>query len=192
MTTHQILRLLFELPWVVFVLYWLVTALKTRPSERSESFLSRYGVMLIVVAGFVLMLDRDARIGVLGRRFLPRSFATTITGIVLEWAGVALALWARYHLGQNWSGRVTIKQGHELIRTGPYAHLRHPIYSGLLLALVGASLQTAQWRELLGIALVLIGFTLKARREEGMLRAQFGASFQEHCEHTGFLLPRFR
>ena len=177
---------------MAFLAIWAVSALKTRPTRSSESFFSRYSVMLVLVTGFVLIFDRGAGIGILGCRFLPHNLGSEVAGIILTWMGIGLAIWARVQLGQNWSGRVTIKQGHELIRSGPYAHLRHPIYSGLLLALAGSVLQIAEWRCLLGMVLVLAGFALKAKKEEKMLRLEFGARFQDHCAHTGFLLPRFR
>lgn len=192
MTTPDLLRDLSEFPWFAFLVFWGVSALRTRPTKRSESFLSRYGVMLILVTGFVFIFDGDTKIGVLGRRFLRPSLSLSAFAIALVWIGIGLAIWARVHLGQNWSGRATIKEGHELIRTGPYAHLRHPIYSGLLLAIAGSVLQIAEWRCLAGMALVTCGFSIKAKKEESMLRGEFGASFEEHRRHTGFLLPRFR
>jgi protein-S-isoprenylcysteine O-methyltransferase Ste14 len=99
-------------------------------------------------------------------------------------------LWARFHLGQYWSARVTIKKDHQLIRTGPYARLRHPIYSGLDLAVLGSALALDRWRCLAGDCLIVLGYWIKARKEEAMLSAQFAAGFQEHCRLTGFLLPR--
>jgi protein-S-isoprenylcysteine O-methyltransferase Ste14 len=192
MPLQRLLKYIFELPWIVFALYWLVSALNTHPTKRTESFASRYGVMLAVVAGFTLVFDGDTAIGLLGRRVFPHGLALALLGVGLTWLGIGLAIWARFHLGQNWSGRVTIKEGHELIRTGPYTHLRHPIYSGLLLAAAGSALAMDQWRCVLGVALIFAAFSVKAIKEESMLRQQFGAAFDEHRQHTGFLLPRFR
>jgi len=185
-------RYLIEVPWIIFVAYWAVGALKTRRTERKESFASRYGILLLEIIGFVLLFSDDAGIGVLGHRVIHRSYALAVTGVALTWAGIALALWARWHLGQYWSARITIKEDHKLIRTGPYARLRHPIYSGLDLAAIGSALAIDQWRCVLGVCLIILGYVIKAKREEAMLRAQFGADFQEHCRHTGFLLPHIR
>jgi protein-S-isoprenylcysteine O-methyltransferase Ste14 len=183
---------LVEGPWIVFVVYWAVGALKTRRTERTESFASRYGILFIEIAGFVLLFSGYADIGILGHRVAPRAYALGLTGVALTWAGIALALWARWHLGQFWSARITIKEDHELIRTGPYARLRHPIYSGLDLAAIGSAIAIDRWRCVAGVCLIILGYWIKARREEGMLTAQFGADFQKHCRHTGFLFPRFR
>ena len=179
-----------EGPWIVFVVYWAIGALKTRRTERTESFASRYGILFIEIAGFVLLFNDDVDLGILELRFLPRTYALGVTGVALTWAGIALALWARWHLGQYWSARITIKEDHKLIRTGPYTRLRHPIYSGLDLAAIGSAIAIDRWRCVIGVCLIILGYWIKARREEAMLTAQFGAEFQEHCRHTGFLLPK--
>lgn len=183
-------RYLIEGPWIVFVVYWAMGALKTRRTQRTESFASRYGILFLEVAGFALVFMDETEFGVLGHRILPRTFAVAVTGVVLTWAGIALALWARWHLGQYWSARITIKEDHKLIRTGPYARLRHPIYSGLDLAAIGSALAIDRWRCVVGVCLIILGYWIKARREEAMLTEQFGASFQDHCRYTGFLVPR--
>jgi protein-S-isoprenylcysteine O-methyltransferase Ste14 len=186
----MIWRYLIEGPWIVFVAYWAQAALKTRQTERAESFLSRYGILVLEIAGFSLLFAEDAGIGILGHRVAPRAYPLAIAGVVLTWAGIALAVWARWHLGQYWSARVTIKKDHKLIRAGPYARLRHPIYSGLDLAALGSALAIDRWRCLAGVCLIALGYWIKARKEEAMLSAQFGADFEQHCRHTGFLLPR--
>jgi len=126
-----------------------------------------------------------------GQKVFPRIFGITVVGIILIWAGIALAIWARWHLGQYWSGRITIKEDHKLVRTGPYARLRHPIYSGLDLAAIGSALAIDRWRCVAGVFVVILGFCVKAKREEAMLSTQFGEDFEEHRRQTGFLLPRF-
>lgn len=185
-------RYLIEGPWIVFAAYWAISALKTRRTAKKESFAARYGIMFLEISGFVLVFDDGAGIGVLGRRVFHHVPEIAIAGVVLIWTGIALALWARWHLGQYWSGRITIKEDHKLIRTGPYARLRHPIYSGLELAVIGSALALDRWRCVVGVCVIILGFWIKARREEAMLLTQFGAEFQEHCRHTGFLFPRLR
>ena len=188
----MIWKYLIEGPWLVFVGYWAVGALKTRRTERTESFASRYGILFLEIVGFALVFMDETGIGVLGGKVLPRGYALGVTGVALTWTGIALALWARWHLGQYWSARITIKEDHKLIRTGPYARLRHPIYTGLDLAVIGSALAIDRWRCVLGVCLIMIGYWVKARKEERMLSAQFGEAFAEHSRHTGFLLPRFR
>jgi protein-S-isoprenylcysteine O-methyltransferase Ste14 len=182
---------LIEAPWLIFVVYWLLSAFKTKRTQKKEPFAWRYGVMLVEALGFALLSDGDVGIGVLGHRIFPRSDGLRITGAILIWAGIALAIWARWHLGQYWSGRVSIKEDHKLIRTGPYVRLRHPIYSGLDLAAIGTALEINRWRCAVAICVIIAGFAIKAKREESMLSQQFGPDFQEHRRQTGFLLPHF-
>ncbi|MFZ0798355.1 MAG: isoprenylcysteine carboxylmethyltransferase family protein [Terriglobales bacterium] len=187
----MIWRYLIEGPWIVFIVYWLASALKTRRTVSRESFASRYGVLFLEVAGFVLLFSDVVEFGVLGRHIFPRTYTLSATGVALTWIGIAIALWARWHLGQYWSARVTLKEDHELIRTGPYAYFRHPIYSGIDLAAIGGALAIDHWRCVAGVALIVLGYWIKAKKEESMLFQQFGESFKEHCRHTGFLLPKF-
>ena len=138
---------------------------------------------------FRFALRHTADIGFLGERIIPRSLPIGVIAVALTWAGIALAIWARWHLGQYWSGRITIKEDHKLIRTGPYARLRHPIYSGLDLAAIGSALAIGRWRCIVGVCVIIVGFWIKAKREEAMLGAKFGSDFEEHRRQTGFLLP---
>jgi protein-S-isoprenylcysteine O-methyltransferase Ste14 len=182
---------LFVIPWFAFVAYWTLGALKTRRTVRQEPSTSRYGILALEIVGFALVFVNRTGIEILDRRVVPQTYALAATGLAFVWIGIAIAIWARYHLGQNWSARVTLKEDHQLIRTGPYAHFRHPIYSGLDLAALGAALAIGEWRCALGLFLIVLGYWIKARTEERMLSAQFGGAFVEHCRHTGFLIPKF-
>ena len=101
-----------------------------------------------------------------------------------------MALWARWHLGTNWSATVTHKEGHELIRTGPYRSIRHPIYTGIMLAMIGSAVALGQVRGLIGAAILWLAFYVKARREESFLAQEFGERFTEHAQRTGMLLKK--
>ena len=178
-------------PWIVLVAYWVVGALKTRRTVSQEPFASRALFIFLEILGYVLLFSGQAGIGALGHRVVHRTYALSAAGVALTWIGIAIALWARWHLGQYWSARVTLKEDHKLIRTGPYAHFRHPIYSGIDLAAVGGALTIDKWRCVAGVSLIVLGYWMKARKEESMLAAQFGEAFQELCRHTGFLIPKF-
>jgi protein-S-isoprenylcysteine O-methyltransferase Ste14 len=187
----MIWRVLFVIPWMVFLVYWIYGALKTRRTVRKESSASRYGILALELLGFALLFLDHTGIEFLDRHIVQQSDALALLGVVLTWIGIGIAVWARYHLGQYWSARVTLKEGHQLIRTGPYAHFRHPIYSGLDLAALGGVVAIGEVRSVLGLLLIILGYWIKARTEERMLSAQFGDQFREHCRHTGFLLPKF-
>ncbi|PYV65700.1 MAG: hypothetical protein DMG95_01005 [Acidobacteria bacterium] len=112
------------------------------------------------------------------------------TAILLTAAGIALAIWARFYIGQNWSGTVTIKVGHTLIRTGPYRWVRHPIYSGILLAMIGTALARGKPIGVLAIVLFWFGFWFKSRLEEQFMRKTFGQEYDEYARSTGALVPK--
>jgi protein-S-isoprenylcysteine O-methyltransferase Ste14 len=175
--------------WLALGVYWLWAARDRKKTERREAPMERLLHIMFMAFGFILLYSPDPRFGALNRRFLPERRSIEMLGAALAIAGVAFAIWARQHIGKNWSGTVTIKIEHELIRTGPYAHIRHPIYTGMLLAVVGTAIAIGEYRALVALALLLIGFIAKAKREESFLATRFGPAFDEHRRRTGFFLP---
>ncbi|HST07498.1 MAG TPA: isoprenylcysteine carboxylmethyltransferase family protein, partial [Gemmatimonadaceae bacterium] len=111
-------------------------------------------------------------------------------GVALVALGLAYSLWARKQLGTLWSGAVTLKQEHAIVRTGPYAITRHPIYTGLLLALAGTVLVRNDIEGLVGCALIAIGVVIKVRREEGLLTHHFGDAYVAYRAEVPRLVPR--
>lgn len=177
--------------WLAWLAYWVISAWGVRRNERGESAGERFLTALVVAGGSYLVFSRSLHLGPLDRRFAPESEGIRVVGVILIVAGLGFSVWARRHLGKFWSGRVTLKEGHELIQSGPYARVRHPIYSGIALALVGTALFSGQWRALLGAAIIIVGHWQKSRREEALLASQFGSSYEEYRKRTGSLLPRF-
>jgi protein-S-isoprenylcysteine O-methyltransferase Ste14 len=177
--------------WVLFGLYWLVSALNRKKTKRRESWVQRMAYVLPLLAAFYLLKLHYGGHTWLGTRFVPDTPSVEWLGVVIMAAGVAIAFWARFHLGANWSGVVTLKQDHELIRTGPYRTIRHPIYTGILLAFLGNAVEVGQVRGLLGLLIIWLSFYVKARREESFLVQEFGPRFDEHSQHTGMFLPKF-
>ena len=183
-------RLWINALWFLFGLYWLVSAFKRKKTKKRESWGQRFVYVLPLFAAFSLLRPR-AHYGWLGARFVPESDAAGWIGVALTAAGVGIAIWARWHLGTNWSGVVTLKEGHELIRSGPYRNIRHPIYTGILLAFLGTAVALGEVRGLLAVAIAWLSFYTKARREESFLTQEFGERFTEHQTRTGMFLPRF-
>lgn len=162
----------------------------TKRGKQGESLSTRLPHVVAMIAAFVLLFQREGSLGVLGGRFVPDSQPAAWAGVLLTGCGLALAIWARAHLSTNWSADAAIAVGHSLVRTGPYARVRHPIYSGLLLAISGTALAQGKWQDLLALVIVVAAFSIKAKREEALLRGEFGIRFDEHAQHTGFFLPR--
>lgn len=179
-----------KLCWAVFGLYWLVSAFKRKPTKKRETYFQRLVYTLPLLLAFLILFRPGVHYGWLGARFVPAGPVSEWLGLAITAAGVAFAVWARRHLGTNWSGVVTLKEGHELIRTGPYRAVRHPIYTGILLALLGTAVAIGEVRGLVAAAAALASFYIKARREESFLVEEFGAAFAEHQRHTGMFLPK--
>jgi protein-S-isoprenylcysteine O-methyltransferase Ste14 len=182
---------------IVLALIWAAVSLRWAAHSRSvqtsgEFPLYRLLRLCVLAVTFALLFWDRTAIGVLGERFVAPLPAVAVTGFTLALIGLSIAMWARVHLGQYWSDKVVLKVDHQLIRAGPYAHMRHPIYSGVLLAVLGTALVVAEWRGLLAFLVLLINYWIKAKREEQILSAQFNEEFRDHEIRAGFLLPRFR
>jgi len=177
--------------WILFALYWLGAAFGVKRTAKRQNPAERMLYIVFMAAGFFLLYQENPNWGPLNHRFVPDQVWIAWLGSALCAAGVLFAIWARRTIGKDWSAEVQIKEGHELIRSGPYAHIRHPIYTGLLLATLGTALLIGEYRCLLAVLMFLVGFTRKARKEEEFLAAEFGPAFDEHRRHTGFFLPRF-
>jgi len=180
------------LPWCAFAAYWAISALRVKRTKSAEKAPDRLATLALMMLAFMLLFSERWSIGPLRLRFIPRDERIAWAGIVLTSIGVGIAIWARYCLGQFWSARVTLKEGHQLIRSGPYAFVRHPIYTGMLLAVAGTALVVGEWRAVLAVVLVLAAHWRKALREEKMLTTEFGEEYARYRRSTGFLFPRLR
>ena len=177
--------------WILFVAYWIWSARKVKGASRTEpawSRLLKYWLPL-VVAALLLEPGRLYGGGVLGARFLPAAGWAAPLGMVMTLAGLLFACWARHVLGSNWSAVVQLKQDHELIERGPYRHVRHPIYTGLLLAFLGTAVALGEWRGLLALTIVAVSFWRKLRLEERWLGEQFGAPYADYMRRVKALIP---
>ncbi len=122
-------------------------------------------------------------------KFIPRTLAEYWLGVATLSIGLSFSIWARRHLGTNWSGTVTVKVDHELIRTGPYRLVRHPIYTGILVGFLGTAISLSEWRGLAAVALVIIAFSLKIRLEEQWMTETFGDAYRRYCAEVKSLIP---
>ena len=107
----------------------------------------------------------------------------------LSAAGLLFSVWTRLHLGNNWSQTVTIKEDHELITSGPYSLVRHPIYSGLLTGFIGSAIALDKWRGIVAVLLVFIVLWHKLRLEEKWMHSQFGEAYESHSIKVAILIP---
>jgi protein-S-isoprenylcysteine O-methyltransferase Ste14 len=176
--------------WVTLGVVWLVGALTVKRTERTQSSSSRAQHLALEVAAFFLVFGRIQWPAWLEWCFVPeQSMAVRWIGLALTATGIGFAIAARLWIGGNWSGRVTIKEQHQLIQNGPYALVRHPIYSGFLLALLGTAIVHGELRGLLGFALAALGWVLKLRTEEAFLAQQFGDAYSDYKRRVKALVP---
>src|SRR6266404_1978552 len=178
-----------EAVWTSLGILWVAASLSAKPAARTEPAAGRVFHLVTLAAAFCLLLNARLSVGPLAWRVIPDSAGGAYAGLALTLAGAGFAMWARFYLGRNWSASVTIKQDHELVRSGPYAVVRHPIYSGLLLAMIGTAIAVGEMRGALGIILALIGWRTKYSKEEAFMTAQFGADYLKYKREVKALIP---
>lgn len=176
--------------WSVLWAFWLIAAFTTKRTVQTQSRGSRFVQQVPVILAFFLLFGRSIWPHWLHQRLFHKSDMTLQwLGLALTVAGIAFAIWARLWIGKNWSSNVTIKEQHELIQTGPYRFVRHPIYSGLLLAFLGTALLYGEVRGFIGFPLVVLGWGLKLRTEESFMVQQFGNVYLDYKQRVKALVP---
>jgi protein-S-isoprenylcysteine O-methyltransferase Ste14 len=175
--------------WLVFVVYWALAAIDAKRGVRA-AWSKEIGLRFVLV----VLIGVAVRFAPLRHALhnlqvdLARNALVPITGVVLCALGLGLAMLARAQLGPNWGMPMSRRDNPELVVTGPYARVRHPIYAGILLAMLGSTLGLTIF---FVIPLVLFGsyFVYSAKREEQMLQAQFPQRYASYMQRTGMLLP---
>jgi protein-S-isoprenylcysteine O-methyltransferase Ste14 len=179
----------FPVLWAAFLVYWRVKAARTKTTQRVESAASGLVRLLAVVIVILLMSINRIPLPWLYRPVWPQGLWPFWSGAAVTVGGLLFAVWARVHLASNWSSSVTIKEGHELITSGPYTLVRHPIYTGILTGFLGNAIALAQVRGFVGLAIMFVVFWAKFRKEEEFMRSQFGETYAAYAHHTAALVP---
>jgi protein-S-isoprenylcysteine O-methyltransferase Ste14 len=184
-------NILFTMLWVAWVTYWWALSRSVKVNVRRESAYSRRSYVVALLLAVVLLAVPGLPLPFLNSRFLPVQTWPLWSGIGagLVVIGLLFTVWAREHLGRNWSDVVTIKVDHELVTSGPYRVVRHPIYTGLLVAFVGSAIARGEWRGILAVALGFWAFWRKSRVEERLMREQFGTAYEEYSQHVAGIIP---
>ncbi len=174
------LRTAITVVWVAFWLYWLVSAAGAKQGTRTRRI--RPPGLIIVVIGFVLVRAFHTN------GLAVDNLALEVLGTILVLSGLGFAVWARIYLGRNWGMPMTRKDEPELVTSGPYRFVRHPIYSGILLAVLGTSLATnIYW--LIAFALLAVYFVYSAQVEEKLMASSFPEAYASYRAHTKMLIP---
>jgi len=175
--------------WLLLCAVWLYGLFTVKPVVRTQSPGSRILELGLTLLAFSLVFTRYFRSGWRSWSFVPNSGITGAIGLLLVLAGIAFSIWARLYLGGNWSAAATVKQDHTLVCRGPYMIVRHPIYSGLLLALLGVAVIVGEVRCLLGVGVLFLSYWLKSRVEERFMLEQFGAQYSRYQQQVKALIP---
>lgn len=170
---------------VVFSLYWEIAARSASRATRSESKISRAIHVTLANIGLLMVLAPLRGIG----RFMPALPMVMGLGLTISFIGLLVGIWARRHLGRHWSGEITIKEDHQLIRSGPYRLMRHPIYTGILLLSFGCVLVTGEWLAIVGLSITVLAYARKILIEEKNLDKAFGADYALYREASWALFP---
>jgi protein-S-isoprenylcysteine O-methyltransferase Ste14 len=166
--------------WAVWFGYWGWAARKTKLTVKAESELACWTHRGAMAFAFLLLLAPHLRFLHLNTRFLPENTVIILIGIAITLMALIFGIWARRQLGENWSAQVTLKEGHELIRTGPYRWVRHPIYTAFFFAMIGTALSLGQVRGIVSVILLFTTYQFKMRREETLLLTQFGDQYRRY------------
>jgi protein-S-isoprenylcysteine O-methyltransferase Ste14 len=179
----------FPVLWIAFLIYWQIKAVGAKTTRRLEPTASRVLRALTFVIAIGLFSITGIPLHWLYLQPWPAGLWPFWLGASVMVAGLLFAVWAREHLGSNWSSPVTIKQGHELITTGPYALVRHPIYTGILVGLLGTAIALSQVRGFIGFVLMFLILWVKLHTEEQWMRSQFGEDYATYAHRTAALVP---
>jgi protein-S-isoprenylcysteine O-methyltransferase Ste14 len=188
MSYQLLLQILLPALWIAWLIYWWASARNvkvTRWQEPPSSRLLHRVPMLL--AALLLAAPRLLPLALRRRLVAPGPIVPTL-GVILIVSGLGFSVWARRHLGRNWSSRVVVKEDHVLVRTGPYSRLRHPIYTGILLAFLGTVLIIGEVRGFIAFVLLGISFAIKSHAEEARMRKTF-PEYEQYRRETSALIP---
>lgn len=182
---HKALEWTIPILWLLWLAYWLIEATNTARAQKSESLQTAIIYRGATVIGILLIFGLKRP----WARLWPVSVPLLCVAIILMLCGFSFAIWARRHLGRYWSARVTLKEGHQLIESGPYGLVRHPIYSGLLLSMAATVMTIGTLQSLCGYAVLLGALIFKLAAEERLLADHFGQPYQDYRKRVRALIP---
>ena len=173
--------------WAIVITFWIVSAFSVKRTKAQQPISHRLFYLAFNAVAAILLIGSE-RIIHWNRVVLPHTVITGILADSLMLAGLLVAIWARVTLGGNWSARVTLKEDHELIERGPYRLIRHPIYSGLLLMILGTAVLAGQMGGFIALVICFCGFWVKLHQEEALL-AKHLPGYSKYLRRTKALVP---
>jgi protein-S-isoprenylcysteine O-methyltransferase Ste14 len=175
--------------WLLFVAIWVITALSTKRTVYRESQAQRLRYWVWLVIAYFLLLYGQRLPYPLNLRIVPHVAPTAWSAAALCVIGLAFAFWARITLGRNWSGVVTLKEGHKLVERGPYRFVRHPIYTGILIMFFATALALGHLAGFAATFLMFASFWIKLRDEEHLMLQQFPHRYAAYRRRAKRIIP---
>jgi protein-S-isoprenylcysteine O-methyltransferase Ste14 len=188
----RVAAILIGLSWLIFFAYWIYRAIGVKRPARSGGGPRRLIGLILALAGLALIVSNLRGGGGptwLSRPLAPPSESRDALAVVLSFAGLGVAIWARTVLGRNWSAAPEVKQDHELVTGGPYKVVRHPIYSGLLLMFAGVAVLWATSGALLLMLVIAVGIHIKLGAEEALMAGEFPEAWPPYRARTRRVIP---
>jgi protein-S-isoprenylcysteine O-methyltransferase Ste14 len=180
---------ILELTWIAWLISWVAASFWSGRTQKRVATWETWTYRAFMIAGGILLvpwavwLQAEEKIWEVGY-----GGAYALTGVML--VGLSLSWWARIYLGRLWSSAITRKEDHRIVDTGPYALVRHPIYTGLIIAILATAIAEARVSALVGAALIIFGIWLKARSEERFLMVELGAEvYGSYRSRVPMLVP---
>ena len=175
--------------WLLWAIYWLISAQSVKPTRQRESLNTRLTFLVLMLLAAMLLLTGHRRLPLLEARWIGGGWMRYWIAVALVVAGLSFSVWARRTLGGNWSGTVTVKVNHEPVQTGPYRRIRHPIYTGLLLAVFGSGLAAGRLYGMAAFLFVALALWWRLRVEERWMRVEFGDHYEAYRRTSWALMP---
>jgi protein-S-isoprenylcysteine O-methyltransferase Ste14 len=175
--------------WVILVFYWVVAAASTKATARRMHVGWRLAYLFSVLVAMDLVMFSHRGPHPLDEVVIPRGESEGIVAMLLCVAGLVFAVWARVTLGRNWSGSVTLKVDHELVQSGPYALVRHPIYTGILAMVAATSAYNGTLGSIVGFVILTASFWVKLGHEEALMTKQFPREYPSYAARVRRLIP---
>jgi protein-S-isoprenylcysteine O-methyltransferase Ste14 len=172
--------------WVVFYAYWIFSAFGAKRNARYGSW--GFGLRIVIWLAFILLLQNTSvREFVISERLTTLDPTLQWLGVVICACGLAFAIWARVYLGRNWGMPMSLKQDAELVTTGPYQYVRHPIYTGMILGMIGTALVVPWW--IVPLVFSFVYFMYSAKTEEKIMLNEFPNQYPDYMKRTKMLIP---
>ena len=175
--------------WIIFIIVWALGVAWTKRTIYRERSAERARYWLLLVIGYLLVIKSGALPPPFNWVVVPHRTSSSWGGVFLCVGGLVIAIWARLMLGRNWSGVITLKEGHELIERGPYCVVRHPIYTGILAMLAGTAIALGYFGGFIGFLLVFVSFWVKLKREEDLMLKHFPAGYAAYQRRVKRIIP---